>query len=215
VEIAAGVPVAHILSTGKYILPSVLLQALANLGTPLVRNIATLGGNICVRERRLDSFPVLQLLNVLLELRRSGGLRWIPISKLVDERGDLQFKPGEVLTRIRIPFDSWDIQEYTKIERNSFVDGKSLSYCCVMRTQRSLIQDFKFAYGYLGSHIIRDRNLEAELTGKNLPISKKERTIILDLLSETLEQYTGQLTEFQKSRALHIMHRFLSRLSGM
>lgn len=214
IEIGSCVSLRQIMETGRHILPHILYKTLNTIATPPVRNLATLGGNICAPDRRLDCFPVLQLLNANVELRRAGNSRWIGFNRFTDENGNLLLKQGEVLTRVRIPFETWDIQEYIKIGKHTVSEQNTLSFCCLGRTQKGVINDLRFVFGLLGVDFIRDRELEAELIGKRLPFSEKERNSILGLFNGTLKRQGGKLTSFQKSRAFHIMKRFLLELTG-
>ena len=212
-EIGACVPISHILTLGKNILPRILNRALEQLATPIIKNRATLGGNICISEQRMDAYPVLQLLNAMIELKNSSSSRWLPINKLIDEKGTILFKEGELLTRMRIPFEQWDIQEYRKIGSVRNRDGTQLSFCALARTQKEVINDFTFAFGSIGPTPLRDRIIEAELSGKKLPLSDREQKYILSLLQKTVEKRPGQITEFQKTRIQQLMKHFLMRLS--
>ena len=213
VEIGSCVSINQIITTGKNILPAVLINALKQIGLPLVRNLATIGGNICIPERRLDSFPVLQLLNATVEIRKAGNARWVTLTRLIDENGALLLDSGEVLTRIRIPFESWNVGEYMKLCRNPFDDENSLSFCALVKLQKNIITEFKFGYGLIGAHILRNRDLDAELAGKKVPLSAKEEKYIFDLLQKTLKKEKYALSEYRISEAVHLMKRFIHRIS--
>ncbi len=209
VEIGSCVPINQIITTGKNILPGVFINALKQIGLPLVRNLATIGGNLCVAERRLDSFLVLQLLNATVEIRTAGKARWAALTRLIDENGELQFDNSEVLTRVRLPFESWNVGEYIKLSRNPFDDENSLSFCALVKLQKDIITEFKFGYGLIGAHILRNRDLEAELAGKKVPLSSKEEKYIFDLLQKTLKKEKYALSKYRISEAFHLMKRFL------
>jgi CO/xanthine dehydrogenase FAD-binding subunit len=162
----------------------------------------------------MDPFAVLQLLNVTVELRSSEGSRWLPLKKAVDENGTLLIHPGEVLTRIRIPFETWDIQEYVKVGRNSLEDEQHLSFCSLIKTQKEVINEFKFAFSVLGTVPIRDWSIEAELIGKRIPLTEKNYKLIMDLCDKLLENHREQMSGFQRDRARHIMKHFLLGLSS-
>lgn len=212
-EIGACVSIRHTLELGKNLLPGILNRALERLATPLIKNRATIGGNICVTDKRMDSYPVLQLLNVMVELRSSNSSRWIPINKLIDERGEVAMNEGELLTRLRIPIEQWDIQEYRKIGSLYESGGNQLSFCALARTQKGVINEFTFAFGAIGPAVLRDRIIEAELSGKKLPLSERERKYILDLLKKAVDKHSGQVNEFQRTRIQQIMRRFLLKLT--
>lgn len=53
----------------------VLAQALATLGSPLVRNMGTLGGNIATASPAGDALPPLYALEAQVEIASRGGVR--------------------------------------------------------------------------------------------------------------------------------------------
>ena len=60
----------------------VLGEAAVSMGGPQVRNMATVGGNICNGAVSADSAPTLLALNALLKLRSVNGERIVPITVL-------------------------------------------------------------------------------------------------------------------------------------
>ncbi len=81
----------------------VLVQALRVLGSPLVRNAATLGGNLCTASPAGDSLPPLFVLDALVELRCASGARSLPVRDFVLGPGQTALRPGEVLAAVLIP----------------------------------------------------------------------------------------------------------------
>lgn len=80
-----------------------LAQAVWVLATPQVRNMATLGGNLCNAAPSADSAPPLLVLEATLTLQGPGGSRDVPIEEFFTGPGLTSLKGSEVLTQIRIP----------------------------------------------------------------------------------------------------------------
>ncbi len=62
-EIGSTVTINKILELGKTILPEVFNTALKLVGSPQKRNMITIGGNICISDKKMDIFPLLHLLD--------------------------------------------------------------------------------------------------------------------------------------------------------
>ena len=109
IELGSCVTLAEILRIGGRTIPPILAHAIRAVASPPVRSLATLGGNICARDKRLSLFPVLLVLDARLELREHGGSRWVPIARMAESDGELIISSTEVLTRVRIPLSEWNL----------------------------------------------------------------------------------------------------------
>ena len=212
-EIGAAASLSKILKTGKHLLPKLLSKAIEEIGPPARRNLATLGGNICVPERRMTSFPVLLLLDVRLELRKSGSARWLPIHKFISLKGEMDLAPGEILTRIRIPFRTWDKEVFRKTGNGSIFEENSLIFCGFAKTRKGLLSDFHFAFSFPDKKIIRNREIETLLSGRKLPIDKKSRESVTELFNENLKSHSSVINSFQKHSADNLLKWFISQLT--
>ncbi|MCF6336049.1 MAG: FAD binding domain-containing protein, partial [Spirochaetales bacterium] len=96
-EIGSGAVINRVLNVGQHVLPHALAQAMRMIRPSSIRNTATIGGHICMPEIRLNLFSVLLLMDVSLELRRTGGTRWIQINRLFNKTGEIQLKETEIL----------------------------------------------------------------------------------------------------------------------
>ncbi len=77
-----------------------LSDGAANLGSPLVRNRGTIGGNICSARPAGDTLVPAAALGAVLELTSSGGKREIPLDEFVTGPGETALQPGEILSSI-------------------------------------------------------------------------------------------------------------------
>ena len=93
-----------------------LLAIAANkLGSPQIRNRATIGGNICTARPAGDTIGPLTAYGAELLLIRGKESRWEPISKFITGPGKTNRKDGEVLAAIRIkPFANHTGVSYIK-----------------------------------------------------------------------------------------------------
>ncbi len=200
-EIGATVPLNRILSIGRHVLPPLLFSALAGISSYPVRNLATIGGNICVRERRMTSFPALCILDAQLELKKHTHSRWVPMGRFADSAGSLDLEAGEIATRIRIPFDDWDFSAYKRSGIKSLDEGDTIDFCVLAKLQKDSIQDFRFAFNTLGNRIIRNREIENLIIGRKYPFSERDEESLLEGFERQVLEKETTLSLFQKARA--------------
>lgn len=77
-----------------------LSEAAGLLGSPLIRNLATVGGNIMTASPAADLPPSLIAYGANLLLRKAGGERTVPLEKFYVGPGQTVLEPGEILTGI-------------------------------------------------------------------------------------------------------------------
>ena len=80
-----------------------LAQAARTVGSPQIRNTATLGGNLATASPAGDTLPVLAALDAEIELQSAGGARRLPLDEFVTGVKANALIPGELITVIRVP----------------------------------------------------------------------------------------------------------------
>ena len=211
-DIGSAASITSILEVGGKVVPTALSDALRTIGYRPIRNLATLGGNVCVPDARVTAFPVLLLLDAQLELKRTSRSRWVSLSRFVHADGNLNLQPGEVCTRIRIPRGEWNVQEYRNTQSYPRASSWGMSFCGVANTQKGSLSDLRFAFGSMGKTIIRNREIEAELIGRKLPLGARDVDAAARQLELSLESITPALNSFQRRTTLRYFSWFLETL---
>ena len=81
----------------------VLAQAAGGLGSPPIRNRATIGGNLVTARPAADLIPPLLVLDAKVSLVSQEAARTIPVAQFVTGPGETQIETNEVLTGVGIP----------------------------------------------------------------------------------------------------------------
>ena len=105
IELEIGVEEVWILSLVLEIINEniyALAEAAVSMGGPQVRNVATIGGNVCNGAVSADSASTLFALNAKLKLETSEGVRVIPIEDFYLGPGRVAINKNEILTEIII-----------------------------------------------------------------------------------------------------------------
>lgn len=82
---------------------TVLGQAASKVGSTAIRNLGTIGGNLCHNEPGADLPPSLLALNAVAELRSANGMRKVPLGKFFRGYFETVVQPEELLWRIEVP----------------------------------------------------------------------------------------------------------------
>ena len=155
------------------ILPS-LAEAAVSMGGPQIRNIATIGGNLCNGATSADSASTLFALNARLGLQTLKGTREISIQDFYLGPGKVDLKPGELLTSIRIRTEDYSGfgGHYIKFAMRKAMDIATLgvSVLCKLRDERTF-EEIRIGLGVAGPTPLRCEMAEEYAVGKEVSLS--------------------------------------------
>jgi CO/xanthine dehydrogenase FAD-binding subunit len=98
-----------------------LAQAARTVGSPQIRNAATLGGNVGTASPAGDTLPVLAALDAMVDLTGPAGARSMPLLQLLTGVKRTALRPGELVASVRVPVLRGP-QEFLKVgPRNAMV----------------------------------------------------------------------------------------------
>lgn len=132
----------------------VLGEAADEVGGPQIRNIGTVGGNLCNGVTSADTAPTLFAYDAELELTGAGGTRRLGIAEFYLGPGRTDVGPDELLTAIYIPRESWErcFGRYNKYSMREALDISTLGCSVNVRLSpdgRSF-ERLRIAYGVAG-----------------------------------------------------------------
>ncbi len=81
----------------------ILAEAASRIASPSIRNMGTIGGNICHAEPSADFPPALIALGANLRITGAKGSRTVPIDEFFTDYYENVLEPDEILTKILIP----------------------------------------------------------------------------------------------------------------
>ncbi len=142
-------------------------QIISVFGSPQIRNVGTIGGNLINASPIADSIPFLYICDATLNLTGPGGDRKIDIDQFYLDYKKLDLRPAELLTRIEIPLPKFPkaLRLY-KISRRRDMDISTFTAAIYIESVDDTIQDARIAYGAVGPTVVRMRNTEAYLVGQ-------------------------------------------------
>jgi CO/xanthine dehydrogenase FAD-binding subunit len=196
IEIGSMAKLNKIIWLGK-VVPDILRICLENIGGVQLRNIATIGGNICCTSRLLDVSTALTALDAQYELRNAHSSRWLSASRFHSKEEHSVLENQELLTRIRLPLHQWDYSVYKKFFPEDFFNSEALVF--MANAHKSVLSDIRVVYK--ADSIIRNKNGEDILNGKYLPISRRTADDFIENWVEFLRD-KRDISEFTKNALL-------------
>jgi len=147
----------------------VLAQSALALGATQLRNMATLGGNVCNASPSADSLIALYLLEPELVLASRDGERKVPLRDFITGPGETNLDRGEYLKKIEIPTVPNDYTQYfEKVGRRNALDISVCAMGYLLNQRDGVVEELRLAYGAVAPTVIRASSVEEYLRGKEL-----------------------------------------------
>jgi carbon-monoxide dehydrogenase medium subunit len=154
-----------------------LLAIAANkIGSPQIRNRATVGGNICTARPAGDTIGPLTAYGAEVQLVLGKESRWEPISKFITGPGKTNRKDGEVLAAIRIkPFPANTGVSYIKYGVRKAMEIAMVSVTTVLTFKGDECEKAIIVLGAVAPTFIHSDDAEAALKSRKIttPIAEQ------------------------------------------
>ena len=152
----------------------VLAEAVETIGGPQLRNIGTIGGNVCNGVTSADSASTLLAYDAVMEYLGPGGTRLVPIAEHYIGAGKTALAHNEILQAILIPRESYGgaFGNYIKYAMRGALDIATLGCSANVRLSRDkaasppVIERLRLAYGVAGPIPLRALSAEKAAAGK-------------------------------------------------
>ncbi|MDR0637294.1 MAG: xanthine dehydrogenase FAD-binding subunit XdhB [Spirochaetaceae bacterium] len=149
---------------------AVLGEAADTVGGPQIRNIGTIGGNVCNGVTSADTASTLVAYEAVMEYTGPEGAHRVPIAKHYVAAGKTALASDEILTAIIIPQESYagTAGHYIKYAMREALDIATIGCSANIRlsVDRTIIERLRLAYGVAGPVPTRAFSAEAAANGK-------------------------------------------------
>ncbi|MDR0387670.1 MAG: xanthine dehydrogenase FAD-binding subunit XdhB [Treponema sp.] len=153
---------------------SALGEAADAVGGPQLRNIATIGGNVCNGVTSADTASTLMAWDAVMEYLSPSGTRRVPIQEHYTGAGKTALTGGEILLAVIIPQESYEncFGHYIKYAMREALDIATLGCSANVRLSgdKARIERLRLAYGVAGPVPLRAPSAEAAAEDK--PVSE-------------------------------------------
>ncbi len=159
-----------------------LAQLFPTFASRLIRNGATLGGNLGTGSPIGDAAPALLALDASLVLAARDGEREVRLAEYFTGYRRTVKRPGELIKTIRIPAPVASLTAFHKISKRRFDDISSVAVAFAVELQDGAVRDIKIGVGGVAATPVRALDAEAALAGK--PWNRESVVAAADVLGE-------------------------------
>lgn len=194
-------------------IPSILRQSIIEVASPAIRNLGTLGGNICNASPAGDTLPPLYTLDARVRLTSAKGSRELPLASFIQGVRKTALASDEILECIIIPRGQFNCTYYKKVGARSAVAISKVSFAGLMSLQEGRVAAIPMAFGSVAITVVRRPEIEAGLIGKT-PEELREQK---DAIAAEYEPYILPIDDqrstaaYRKKVCLSILKDFLSQ----
>lgn len=148
----------------------VLTRALSQLGSPPIRRMGTLGGNLATASPAGDSLPPFYVLDAQVELLSRGASRSLPLSQFIIGPGQTGLQPGEIIASVSLERpERYNLQHFEKVGQRKALAISVASLAAAMEvSEDGMVQQARLAWGSLGPTVITCPEAEQALQGAPL-----------------------------------------------
>ncbi|MGW8378980.1 FAD binding domain-containing protein [Streptomyces sp. ODS28] len=143
-----------------------LAQLFPQFASRLIRNSATLGGNLGTGSPIGDSPPVLLALEASLVLADADGEREVPLADYFTGYRQSVRRPGELIRSVRIPLPLSQVTAFHKIAKRRFDDISSVAVAFALDIEDGIVRKARIGLGGVAATPIRALAAEAALEGE-------------------------------------------------
>lgn len=146
---------------------SPLDEILSIFGSPQIRHVGTIGGNIANGSPIADSLPFLFAVDAVLELVSVKGRRNVPIREFYTGYKKNVLTPGELIFRIHLPYQ-WNSKHLRlyKVSRRKDMDISTFTAAIVVEMAGGVITAATVAMGGVGPTVLMLQQVQDWLIGK-------------------------------------------------
>jgi xanthine dehydrogenase FAD-binding subunit len=188
----------------------VLAQAAGTLGGPQVRNVATIGGNLCNGAISADSAAALFVLDAILEIEGIKGAREVPVREFYLGPGQVTLEQGDVLKTVIIKYENYvDFgANYYKYAMRNAMDIATIGCAATCKLDGETIKELKIAFTVAAPKPMRAQTAEDAARGKQVTAENIEA--IAALVTEDLNPRDSWRAS--KKFRLHIIQTLAQRV---
>ena len=147
----------------------VLAETVKQMGSLQIRNMATIGGNLCNASPAADSAIPLLISNATLKVGNGQSFRSVDVSAFFTGPGQTVLQKGELLLEIKIQVPpKKSMCKFYKLGRRNAFTLSVVSVGVYMEKDGNAVKEARIAFGAVAPTPIRATEIEKYLVGKRL-----------------------------------------------
>ncbi len=196
------------------IVPYAIKVAASLMGAHSLRNLATIGGNICNASPKADLPVPLIMMDARVVLVSATGRRELLLDEFISGPKKTLLQDDELLTEIRIPIPQVPYSHvwYRKIgTRKANAISKLSMSAAITIDDNGVITDFRSANGASGPKVARSREVEKIIIGTHIKDLKEKISEVSDAYNSILSPHA--MPEYRRSSTMRMLKYFLNKVS--
>ena len=148
----------------------VLAKGLQVLGAPPVRNMGTIGGNICTASPAADTLPPLYVSDAEVEIRSESTSRRMALKEFILGPGKTCLRAGEIVSGIWIKkAPGYNLHHFEKVGQRKALAIAVVSLAALLKiSERGIVEEARLAWGSVAPTIVTSTEIEAMLIAHRL-----------------------------------------------
>jgi Aerobic-type carbon monoxide dehydrogenase, middle subunit CoxM/CutM homologs len=190
--------------------PAILKEAVSQIAAPAIRNLGTVGGNICNGSPKADSALIFFATDSKLRLVSNRGERVIPITEFYLGRKKTTLEKDELLVEILMNRTGLNNYYYKKVgERNALAISR-VSFAAILNVEAGKIANCMTAFGAVSDVVIRRADIDAMFIGKTIEEAKAIKEEYLAEYDQAIVPIKGRISaKYRKTVCMNLLHDFL------
>jgi len=152
----------------------VLAEAVNEMASWQVRNVATIGGNLCNASPAADTAPPLLVLNAKLRLVSLEGEREVPITEFFLGPRKTVLRKGELLREIVVPYERGAGASFIKLGRRNAFTLSVVAVATLVKVRNGIFDDVRVALNSVAPKPVRAASVEKFLKSREVSLSAIE-----------------------------------------
>lgn len=190
--------------------PELLRRAVSEIAAPAIRNLGTLGGNLCNASPKADGALALFAANAAVTLSSKGGERTLPIREFYLGRNKTVLQPNELLTEILVPDHGLENYYFKKIGARNALAISRVAFAGVMQIEGGTIRACTAAFGAVMDVTLVRPEIDAMLLGKTIAEAKTLKEEYLKRYEKEIKPIRGRVSaEYRKTVCMNLLGDFL------
>jgi len=192
-----------------------LAAAIAAIGSPQIRNMGTLGGNLCTASPAGDSLPPLYVMKAEVELCSSRETRRMPIREFITGPGRTQLQRGEVLTGVRVGIpQGFQVHRFEKVgQRKALACAISSMAALLKLSGDGAVSEGRIAWGSVGPTVVVSAEVEGFLRGRKVtPATVEEAAALAERAVAPIDDVRGSAA-YRREVAGNLLRKFLQGIA--
>lgn len=192
------------------LVPAILKDAASQVAAPAIRNLGTIGGNICNGSPKADGALALVAADSKLRLAKNTGERVIPIRDFYLGRNQTVLEQDELLVEILMPASGLDHYYFKKVGAREAMAISRVSFAGIMDFQNGRIAALSTSFGAVSDVIINRPDIDAMMIEKTMEEAKNIKEDYLTAYNQAIVPIEGRISaEYRKTVCMNLLRDFL------